>query len=146
MDLVSILRRIPAFADLERSLLQALASALVIDDYPDGHVFIRRGERGGAVFLVVEGEVDVLGAHDHPINRMRSGDLFGLVSLVDHASRSATCRARGPCRVGSLPSTAVALLFHQAAPIACAFQKALGSQLARDFRQLDQRLRGLADG
>ncbi len=139
-----MIRALPHFDALPEKDVDALAGAFDVRDYPDGSVFIREGDRGDTVFLLVDGTVQV--THDRgkarkELNRMRPGDLFGLVALVDDAPRSASCRALGPCKVGSLPKSVVSLLFNQKAPIAYAFQLALGTQLARDFRQLDRRVR-----
>jgi len=139
-----LLRTLPHFDTLARDEIDALSSALDVRDYPDGHVFVREGDRGDTIFLLVEGNVQVSrdrhGARQE-LNRMKPGDLFGLVALVDDSPRSATCRAVGKVKVGALPKSVVSILFHQRAPIAYAFQLALATQLARDFRQLDARVR-----
>ncbi len=144
MTLEALIRGLPHFDSLASDEIDAVVSALDVRDHPDGHVFIREGERGDTIFLLVEGSVDV--SRDRKgtrqqLNRMKAGDLFGLVALVDDSPRSATCRAVGPCKVGALPKSVVSLLFNQRAPIAYAFQLALATQLARDFRQLDARVR-----
>jgi CRP/FNR family transcriptional regulator, cyclic AMP receptor protein len=146
MDVVDLLAKVPHFTALSRADREALAAALVIDDYPDGHVFIRQGEKRDGIFFVVEGEVAVTARKadgEQELNRMRAGDLFGLVARMDSAPRSATCRAAGPVRVGELPGTVASMLFNRTAPIAYAFQKALAMQLARDFRNLDRQLRSM---
>lgn len=134
-----------SFTSLSTSDREAVAGAMVPRDYPDNHVFFREGDRGHDVFFVVEGEVQVTGkGAPEELNRLGPGALFGLLAIVDDEPRSATCRALGPVVVASLSRAAVSLLFNQAAPIACAFQRALGAQLAQDFRQLDRRLHELA--
>jgi CRP-like cAMP-binding protein len=147
VELDAVLAANPHFARLSAPDREALARALRIDEHPDGHVFVREGERGGAIYLVLDGEVLVCrerGERRHELNRMRPGELFGLVALVAKEPRSASCIAAGPCRVASIPDAAAQLLFHQSAPIACAFQKALAAQLARDFRHVHNRLHWFA--
>jgi CRP/FNR family transcriptional regulator, cyclic AMP receptor protein len=144
VQIEQLLRKNPHFASLSDGDLDALVSALLVSDYDAGHVFVREGARGDDVHLVVAGEVAVTRVRaggQHELNRMRAGDLFGLVALVDDSPRSATCTAAGHCTVASLPRSALLLLMNQQAELAYAFQHALGAQLARDFRNLSQRIR-----
>ncbi len=146
MTLAALLQQNPCFARLGPDHLDALESAFVVTDHPDGTVLARQGERGGAIFFVVVGEVEVSRVHDHErrdLAVLGPGELFGLLALVDQEPRAATCTARGPVTVATLHEVAATRLFHARAPIACAFQRALAMQLAHDFRRLDARLREL---
>jgi len=148
MELAEILKAAPHFASLSAEDLEAVASAITVEEYPDKHAFIRQGDRGTAVFVVVEGKVAVSAAHlgaTHELGVLGPGELFGLIALVDSEPRSATCSAVGKCRVGSLASAAAALLFNQRAPVACTFQMALALQIAKDFRRLERALRDHLD-
>jgi CRP-like cAMP-binding protein len=77
------------------------------------------------------------------LNVLGPGEFFGLIALVDDAPRSANCIASGDVTVASLPESAFRLLFNTHAPVAFALQRALADQLARDFRNLDRRIRAL---
>jgi CRP/FNR family cyclic AMP-dependent transcriptional regulator len=138
---IDVLRRVSPFDALEPAALVALDSAFVVESWPPGCAVVEAGERGGAVFLVLSGALSVEGAAGAALNRLGEGALFGLVSLVDDAPRSATCRADGECVVARLPKSAAAMLFHRHEAIALAFQRALATQLAADFRHLDAALR-----
>ena len=133
------------FGELSADDLDALVAALDVRDYPDGHVFIREGSRGDPVFVVLDGDVEVArdrgGGVHHELNHMRAGDLFGLIALVGDVPRSATCRARGKCTVGTWAGPVAHLLFNQRAAVARSFQLALATQLARDFRQIEKLVR-----
>lgn len=144
-DLLVTLRKIPELAALTPADLDALAAALAVEEYPDGHTFIRQGERGTTIYLVLSGEVvvtDDRGNRRAEINRLGPGALFGLLALIDDEPRSASCSAAGPVRAASLPLASFALLFNAHAPIAYAIQAALAGQLTRDFRQLAERILG----
>jgi CRP/FNR family transcriptional regulator, cyclic AMP receptor protein len=146
MEISDLLRGVPQFASLSEADLEALAGAFVVQDYPDDHVFIREGHKGNTIYLVVEGTVRVTkrqGLKKRELRKMRPGDLFGLLAIVEDAPRRATCKATGPVKVGSLAHGSLLLLFNQAAPIASAFQLAVAAQLARDYRQVNQRLHRL---
>lgn len=146
MQALELLRQNPHLARLPSELLDALDAAFVVSEYANNHVIARQDDQGGSIFLVVDGEVEVSHAHDgrlRTLARLGPGQFFGLVSLVDQGPRSATCTARGPSKIATLSSGAATLLFHAHAPLAHAFQRALASQLAADFRRIDARLRDL---
>ena len=136
----ALLRRSPAFAALADDDLAALAEAFRAAEYPAGHTFLRQGERGDAVFLVVQGEVEVLRAGVE-INRMRPGQLFGLMALVDGGPRSVTARAADTVWVAKLSTAEAQALFAASPTVELACQRAIARQLARDFRHLDALLR-----
>lgn len=146
MPVVTLLKANPCFAKLSPEHLEALDAALMVSSHPDGHVLAKQGERGGDLFLVVSGKVEVSRVHEHErrvLATLGPGEFFGLISLVDHSPRSATCVAEGPVEIATLSHAAANFLFHAQAPVACAFQHALAQQLALDFRRIDARLREL---
>ncbi len=146
MSLREVLARLPGFSRLEAADLDALDAAFVRREVPAGQVIVRAGAHDHSAHLLLTGEVGVFGRHgdqEVELDRLGPGTLFGLVPLVDDAPRTSTCRALVPSRIASLDRGAATLLSHQTAPIALAFQRALGGELAREFRRLDARARGL---
>ena len=67
--------------------------------YADGAVVVRRGEPGGAFYVVVSGAVDVLLVADDgrrlPLARLGEGSSFGEMSLLTGEAVSADVVARG---------------------------------------------------
>jgi CRP-like cAMP-binding protein len=144
----NFLKSNPAFKHFSDSDLDALSKAMHVEEYPDGHSFIYQGEQGKEMFMLVEGAVvvsryDDLTGIGEELKVMHPGELFGLLSLVDNLPAAATCAARGPVKVASMPRTAYNLLFQFAAPIAHHFQYLVAEQLARDLRDRDDSLRKL---
>lgn len=69
--------------------------------YEDGEVLIRQGETGDCMFVIREGEVEVLVEKDGRETLLRvagKGELLGEMSIFEKAPRSATVRARGQVR------------------------------------------------
>jgi CRP-like cAMP-binding protein len=67
-----------------------------------GEAIFREGDLGDALFVLVEGEVDVTargpGGEDRLLATLSPPDAFGEMSLIDREVRSATVRARTACR------------------------------------------------
>ncbi len=151
-DLVTALKTVPGFAELDGSELEALAHAMSIDDYHDGHVFMREGDTRrsiqDAAYVLLEGRVRVTRSGDPKkalTRELGAGEMFGLIALVDRGGRSATCTAIGEVKAASLNRAAFEHLLHSNAELACKFQLVVAAQLARDWDRLQRQLRDALD-
>ena len=143
MSLAQELARWPQLADLDAAELSTLAQAMEVLEVPDGHVFIEQGEKADGCFLLVEGKVQVVQVlADEEVERttVGPGEIFGLVALIDHGPRTATCRAAGPVKVAWLPNAAFTLLHEGSPNLVLHFQSLVARQLARDARRLNDAL------
>lgn len=144
MDLKVFLKNLPAFEEFSSAHLDIFAAALEADDFADGHVFIREGEQGGALFLILQGLVRVTrleGAEEQELRELGAGEMFGILSLVGQMPAAATCTAKGAVKAARLTAAAFDRLFETAAPIARHLQYMTAVQLARDLRQQNARMR-----
>jgi len=69
--------------------------------YEQGEVIIRQGNLGDCMYVIQEGEVEVLlERNDDSLSLavLREGDFFGEMALFDHGVRAATVRALGRVR------------------------------------------------
>jgi len=151
MNLAHFLRTCPVFESLTSSDLQVLDQAMLVQRYPNGHEFMREGERGGTMYVIVEGTVLVtqknMAAEGFDvIHAMKAGDVFGLIALIDYGKRSAACTAAGEVTAASLPSSAFQLLYRANAPITQHFQYCIARQLAQDVRNLNELLVSALNG
>ncbi|MFH1808436.1 MAG: cyclic nucleotide-binding domain-containing protein [Pseudomonadota bacterium] len=108
MDKIEILQKSPLFEKLLPAELETLAELTQPREYESGEVIIREGDAGDALYILVQGEVEVLrrdprGA-DHSLAVLTVPDFFGEMSLIDKEHRSATVRTR--TRVTALTLTA----------------------------------------
>lgn len=73
--------------------------------YQRGDVLCRQGEPGDCLFVIQEGEFEVLREEDGRetlIRVARKDELLGEMAIFERAPRSATVRARGPGRALTL--------------------------------------------
>jgi CRP-like cAMP-binding protein len=89
------LRRVAIFAECPVDVLQGLAAALVPVALPAGARVFSSGEPGSALFIIVSGQVRV---HEGELtyNELGPGNVFGEMSLLDAAPRSASVTALSP--------------------------------------------------
>lgn len=78
------------------SIIDLLPSETPIKAFPPGEVVFTQGDPGGVMFVVIEGEIDVL-LDGKLIETVRSGSVFGEMALIDAGPRSATAISRTRC-------------------------------------------------
>jgi NADH dehydrogenase len=89
--------------------------------FEPGQVVFREGDRGDQLYVVTEGEVDVLrtipGRGEQPVRRLGPGDCFGEIALVSDGARSATVRAVSPTSVLAVDRDAFQAMFASLPPL-----------------------------
>jgi CRP/FNR family transcriptional regulator, cyclic AMP receptor protein len=67
-------------------------------DFTQGQVIFEEGETGKYLYLVKQGEVEII-KNGQVIDLVKAGGIFGEMALIDMSSRSATARARSDCQL-----------------------------------------------
>jgi CRP-like cAMP-binding protein len=119
----------------------------------DGELICQEGERAGALFILVQGQVRVLKrdacGRERELAVLSAPALLGHMSLVDSSPRSATCLAAGSARVLTLASDVYHRNIKAAVPAGTALRRlllaSLTQQLVRATNHLDALLRPLED-
>jgi CRP/FNR family transcriptional regulator, cyclic AMP receptor protein len=147
VDLKAFLKSLPGFERFSPRDLDALASVMQVRLYPKGHQFIAQGNQGQALFMIMEGAV-VLTRTDELTGRkqereLRSGETFGLLSLIDNLPAAATCSAMEAVTAASLPRIEFSELFDEAPPVGHHLLYMVAIQLARDLQDRNMSLRSL---
>ncbi len=94
---LDILPPIPLFSSLDATSFARLLDRSTQRPVADGATIFEKGSRGDALFVVVDGAVEVFLAPDGPaVARLTEGTFFGEMSLFTGRPRNATVRAAGP--------------------------------------------------
>ena len=99
---VPFLARSPLFAGLPRRLLARLGTRFFEKAYRMGEIVFQEGDPGRALFVVVEGAVEITQATaqgEYVLRTLGPGDAFGELALIDAFPRSATARVATPGRL-----------------------------------------------
>jgi CRP-like cAMP-binding protein len=96
-----LLRAVPIFAGLDAASVDALERRCEARGYPEGAVVVSEAERGDALFVLAQGKVKVVlyGESGREVILSifsKPGEVFGEMSLLDDAPRSATVMAMEP--------------------------------------------------
>ena len=125
---VEQLKRVRLFQDLDRKELQSLASSFKERTFNAGETVASEGSGGVGFFVIDEGEAKVTLRGDERA-RLRPGDYFGELALIDEGTRTATITAETDMRCYGLTSWEFRPLVESNSAIAWKLLQALAKQL-----------------
>jgi CRP/FNR family transcriptional regulator, cyclic AMP receptor protein len=97
-DKIRFLERVPIFEACSLRQLRAVADISKVVEVPERTVLTRQGEPGDEFFILVDGTALVTLSLQRR-HRLRPGEFFGEMSLLDGEPRSATVKAETDLRV-----------------------------------------------
>ena len=89
--------RVPLFARLDANAIAAVAQLLKPRSVSANQAIVRRGDVADAMFFIMEGEVEIE-LMPSPA-RLKQGDFFGEIALVENVRRTATVLSLTDCRL-----------------------------------------------
>jgi len=110
-DVVELIERTPALADLLAPVREVLAAAASERTLAPGEVLLRQGDEAEAVWLLASGTCDVLqdgpdGPASVRLTQLTAPDLVGEIGVVDRRRRTATVVATTTCTLQEVSATA----------------------------------------
>lgn len=96
MSLTSLLKRSALFSGLSDNEAEAVAAICIEKTFPAGSALIQQGDTGDELFIIQEGQVEVIvmgPKPERPLVVLGKGQILGEMSLLDYGYRSATVRA-----------------------------------------------------
>jgi len=134
--LVASLARIPFFAGLDPAALERLAEGTRTRRFRRGDIIFHAGDPGDALFIIMSGEVKIAvpseSGEEAILATLAAGDVFGELSLLDGAPRSASAAALVATETVMLPRDR----FRELITNEPAVRDALLASLATELRRL----------
>lgn len=96
------LAQVPLFQTLAPRHLRRIADLTREERIMEGAAVVSEGEEGDTFYVILEGEAKVQSRSGRVVNRLRPGDFFGEISLLDGGPRTATVYAETPMTVLTL--------------------------------------------
>ena len=97
------LARVPFFEGLTTEALALIANATTEESHATGTKIFQYGDVGDKLFVLLEGKVrisrEVAGMGEEALAVLGPGEVFGEMSLIDEAPRSADARVHERCRL-----------------------------------------------
>lgn len=91
------LRGAPLFADIPKRHLRSIARVTRLSSHPAGRTIVHEGADGSAMYVLLDGRARVV-RRGRTVARLRAGDFFGEMSLIDGGPRTASVLAVTPIR------------------------------------------------
>lgn len=136
------LAEIGLFGGLDSTTLAEFVQRLPVLRLSPGEVVFREGDHGRDLFVVLQGEMEVIKSsksqRESRVALFGPGDWFGEMSILDIMPRSATVRALAPGRLLKLSATDLEALYRRDL-------KAYAILVLNIAREMSRRLR-VADG
>jgi putative ABC transport system ATP-binding protein len=92
LRICEFLKRVEVFQNLTPTELTNLAEKATRRHFAPGQVVIREGETGEELFVISEGEVEIV-RRNREVARLGTGDFFGELALISGEPRNATVTA-----------------------------------------------------
>ena len=103
------LRQVPLLADLPEEDLERLYEMAETVSVPAGQLVLREGDTGDALYIVLEGELEVTkrrGGQEVVLSSYEPGQFFGEMALLERAPRSASVRTLRESRMLAIDQAA----------------------------------------
>ena len=139
---VETLRKIPLFTGLPTARLKLIAYTAEVVEFAPGEPIVRQGDPADAVYIVTEGEADVVlrdaEGHDITLTTMGRNSLFGETAVLSKGRRTATVRARDRVVTFKISADVFLDLVRQSPEISLQVMTVLAQRLERSSALLQQ--------
>lgn len=134
-----MLRKVPLFSGLSAAELKLLAFTSQLHCFAPGETLMRQGDPAECAYVVLEGEVEVLGTTSNGefvIAILGPNSVPGEIGILTDAPRTATVRAKGPVRALRVSPEVFLRLASGRPDRALHVMRQLSTHIANDLRAL----------
>jgi CRP/FNR family transcriptional regulator, cyclic AMP receptor protein len=140
--LLKALASIPVLAGISTPAQALLLQEGVVHDFPAGVWIVREGDEGHSLFILVEGNVEVVKNATHPnptiLAQLPQGAFFGEMCVVEPMRRAASVRALAPVRAIEIKAATLHHLFRKMPEQNAIVLLNIARDMARRLRVLDE--------
>lgn len=138
---LKLLGKVPAFQYLSYQELVKVVSFGELIKFPAGKELCKEGDPGGEMMLILHGNA-LVRISGKEIGKLSKGDVFGEMSMIDSAPRSATVIATMPTNVLAFPRKALFELFQEDSVLAVKFLWGVTNEMNKRLREASNKLVG----
>ena len=137
VERVIFLRKVPLFAALPPQELEPIAAVAEEEDFSEGELLAVRGEPGDTLYVIVDGQVQVVGAGEQELAVRGPGDTIGEMAVISSKPRAASLLAMSDLRVLELRKPAFEAILRERPETALAMMRILCDLLASSAARTD---------
>jgi CRP/FNR family cyclic AMP-dependent transcriptional regulator len=140
---IDALQRMPIFGGIRADVLEFLLDTAGMVSVAQNEYFFHENDRAESMFVLEAGEVSVLKLWDgeqYVLRRLREGDCFGEMALMDLFPRSASILALSPCTAIELSTASFYRIYEKDLEQFALIQMNIGREVSRRLRVADQHL------
>ena len=100
------------------------------ESFPAGHTIFAEGDPGNAMYVVLEGEVEVT-IDGSVVESLGPGEPFGEMALIDRLPRVATVIAKSPCKLVAIQEKRFLFMVQQTPYFALQIMKVMAERLRK---------------
>ncbi len=132
---IALLRNTDIFRDLPDEELLRLSARMIERSYPPNHAIVREGAAGDAMFIIVDGKVEIRKRDpenndlDVTITSLGDGAVFGEIALLTGNPRTATVMAIGNTKVLVLSKDDFDILLHEHQSLSIALSRIVAERI-----------------
>ena len=129
------------FNKLDAARLKLLAFTSDAVKYADGEILCRISDPSDCVYVILAGEVEIIGnieGEDVVLFTKGKFELVGEMAVLSNAPRSATMRAKGDLLILKISNDAFLKLITENATVALSVMKQLSDKLALSTRTIEK--------
>jgi CRP/FNR family transcriptional regulator, cyclic AMP receptor protein len=144
---IELFKRSDVFGGLTEEQLARVLELAEPQVFGEGAMIVEEDQKGGRCFFITQGRVDIeirppfAGRQAQKIATIKSGEVFGELSLVDGFLRSATARAVEPTEVISFENKTLEALMEKEPQIGYRIMRNIANVLAQRIRTTNMKLR-----
>lgn len=112
------------------NIVQLFRNEEQIESYQAGQTIFAAGDQGQFMYVVKEGEVDII-VKGKSIEVIGAGGIFGELALVDQSERSATAIAKSACQLVPINERRFAFLVQETPFFALHIMRIMAARLRR---------------
>ena len=145
MERLLMLQSVPLFSSMALEQLEAIHSCLTEQHYTKGEVIFNEGDIGDEMYIVADGQVEILLNMDTPepllLTTVEKGSYFGEMAVLDQDPRSAAARVSEDARLFVLKGEQLKELIYVMPEIAFTIFRVLSERVRRSDKRLDSMAR-----
>jgi HEAT repeat protein len=130
VERVIFLRKVPLFEALPPQELEPIAAVAQEEDFSEGELLAVRGEPGDTLYVIIDGQVQVVGADERELAVRGPGDFIGEMAVISSKPRAASLLATSDVRVLELHKPAFEAILRERPETALAMMRILCDLLA----------------